>query len=674
MLTPVHGSLHAVPNAIDEVRAILGPGGPLSRTLAGYEDRPEQLRMAEAVARALERETTLLVEAGTGTGKTLAYLVPAILSGKKVVVSTGTRALQDQIVGKDLPLLAATTGLPVRAAAMKGLSNYVCLRRLDEAIASARAGASPELLAIARFARGSALGDRAELGEVSDEHRAWADVTSSPETRIGAKCEHYERCFVTQMRARADDAQIVVVNHHLYFADLAARGGAFARRVIPDHDAVIFDEAHRIEDVATDFFGVRVGSRRLDALVGDTRRSLIAARALDPFGRGDSAWFVDSVAARAAAFFVALPLAGDTAALGREALADPTLTSAWHALDDALEGLAAHLRRVGVGSEPLAQAARRAFEIREDLAQILDDRGTVMVRYAERRARSVSIAAAPIDLSEILRERLFFRTGAVVLTSATLTSGGDATGAGKGQFRFLRQRLGIDFDVEEMVLGSPFDWTRQAALYTPASLPDPRDDAYLAAAAAEIEALVEMTGGGAFVLCTSLRMMRALHAALAQRLAVPTMIQGQQPKALLVERFREIGNAVLFATASFWEGIDVPGEALRLVVIDKLPFEVPSDPVVAARIAHLEEHGENAFVSYQVPSAAITLKQGFGRLVRTRSDRGIVAILDRRLTARGYGKTLLGSLPPCARVATLEEAREFWQAGAAPDTITAEPA
>ena len=638
--------------AIDEVRAILGPGGPLSRTLPGYEDRPEQLRMAEAVARAIERETTLLVEAGTGTGKTLAYLVPAILSGKKVVVSTGTRALQDQIVSKDLPLLAETTGLPVRAAIMKGLSNYVCRRRLDEALGAARAGASRELLAIVDWARQSEIGDRAELGEVEDDHAAWSDVTSSPETRIGPKCEHYDRCFVTQMRARAQDAQIVVVNHHLYFADLAARG-PFSRGVLPDHDAVVFDEAHRIEDVATDFFGVRVGSRRLEALVADTRRSLIMARALDPHGRGDSAPLLDAVAARAAEFFQALPAGPESTTLTRESIAHPVLTGCWHALDDALDALAAHLRRIGAGSEPLGQAARRALEIREALAQVLDDRGTVMVRYTQRRARSVTVAAAPIDLSEILREKLFFRTGAVVLTSATLATAGD--------FRFLRQRLGIDFDVQELVLGSPFDWPHQAALYTPSSLPDPRDAGYVEAAAAEIESLVQMTGGGAFVLCTSIRMMRALHAMLAGRLSVPSLLQGEQPKGLLLERFRALGDAVLFATASFWEGIDVPGDALRLVVIDKLPFEVPSDPVVAARITHLEEHGENAFVAYQVPSAAISLKQGFGRLVRTRTDRGIVAILDRRLTARSYGKTLIRSLPACARVATLEEARAFWQ-------------
>jgi ATP-dependent DNA helicase DinG len=658
---------------IDEVRAILGPGGPLSRALPGYEDRPEQLRMAEAVARAIERETTLLVEAGTGTGKTLAYLVPAILSGKKVVVSTGTRALQDQIVDKDLPLLAATTGLTVRAAAMKGLTNYVCRRRLDEALGEARAGASRELLAIARWARGSELGDRAELGDVADDHAAWGLTTSSSETRIGAKCARFAECFVTDMRARAQIAQIVIVNHHLYFADLATRS-AFSRGVLPDHDAVIFDEAHRIEDVATEFFGVRVGNHRVEALLHDVRRSLMAERHLDPWGRGDAQALLDGVAARAADFFRALPDAGKppfgdfdaspgsaTTSLTREMIAAPMVTGAWHALDDALDALAAHLRRVGAGSEPLGQAARRAMEIRESLATILDVRGGATVRYVERRARSVALTAAPIDLSELLREKLFFRTGAVVLTSATLATAGD--------FAFLRQRLGVDFDVEEMVLGSPFDWMRQAALYTPPHLPDPRDPGYLEAAAREIEALVALTGGGAFILCTSLRMMRALHAALVGRLDVPCLLQGERPKGVLLDRFRALGHAVLFATASFWEGIDVPGDALRLVVIDKLPFEVPSDPVVAARIAHLEENGQDAFSAYQVPSAAISLKQGFGRLVRTRTDRGIVAILDRRLTARGYGKDLLRSLPQCARVATLEEAREFWQQGPAAATL-----
>ncbi|MBI2897890.1 MAG: ATP-dependent DNA helicase [Deltaproteobacteria bacterium] len=605
--------------------------------------------MAEAVRSVLGREGTLLVEAGTGTGKTLAYLVPAILSGKKVVISTGTKALQEQILHKDLPLIRKHLGLPVRAACMKGLGNYVCLRRLREAFA---AGRDPSLAAIARWAQGTRTGDRADLETVSDDDPVWNDVTSSSETRIGAKCDHFDDCFVTRMRRQAEAAELVIVNHHLFFADLAIRG-PHGQGVIPEHDAVVLDEAHKIEDVATDFFSLRVSTRRIESLVGDTRRSLATPRAEVPLG--DLHPVLDHLTLSAALFFGALPDGPESVTLTREMVESPDLVGRHHDLDDALEALGGALRRLeaATGSEPLALAAGRASDLRNDLAAILTDRGQTLVRYVQRRGRNVAVAAAPIDLSEILKEKLFYSVPSVVLASATLATSGD--------FRFVRQRLGIDFDADELVVGSPFDYPSQAMLYTPVGLPEPRDPDFLARAADEVDRLVELTGGGAFVLCTSFRAMRALHGALSGRLSAPCLLQGERPKTALVERFRELGDAVLFATASFWEGIDVPGDALRLVVIDKLPFEVPSDPVVAARIRHLNEHGVEAFAAYQVPAAALALKQGFGRLIRTRTDRGIVAILDRRIVTRGYGKVLLGSLPPCARASDLEEVRCFWR-------------
>lgn len=680
--TPAARPAAAAPpgRTVDEV---LGPDSPLARRLAGYEHRDGQLAMARAVHEALSNDGHLFVEAGTGTGKTLAYLVPAILSGRKVVVSTATHALQEQIFTKDLPLVRevlADHGVTFRAALMKGLSNYVCKRRLAERMRSGEL-VSSDLSRIERWALTTTDGDRAELEDLQEGAPAWRDVQSGTDTRVGAGCKYYDECFVTRMRREADQAQVVVVNHHLFFADLALRtskAGGFGG-AIPNYDAVVFDEAHQIESVATEFFGVRISTARLDALVRDSRRGIFAAKVVDSSSLG----LVDNVEHQAHDFFRQWQGAGG-ADLGRRMLGanDWTFTrsEALARLDAALEALYAFAQG-NDRDEAVQIIARRAAELRADLARIQatshaeerhwepDDpvsgalakaaegfkRGVVWI---DSRERTIALGASPVELGPLLREKLFDRIPSVVCTSATLAT---ATSVGPS-FHFAKSRLGARAETTELVVPSPFDFATRAALYVAEDLPEPTGYGFEAACAERVLELVDITGGGTFVLCTSNRAMRAIGAALHRKVPGPLIIQGEAPKHVLLDRFRSHGSSVLVATMSFWEGVDVPGNALRLVVIDKIPFAVPSDPVVAARCARIESEGGNAFSQYSVPSAAITLKQGFGRLIRSKQDAGVVAILDRRAVRKGYGKSLLSSLPPARRVRTLDDVREFWQA------------
>jgi ATP-dependent DNA helicase DinG len=638
------------------VDAWLGPGGLLARAIAGYEPRAVQLSMAHSVERALQGDSTLLIEAGTGTGKTLAYLVPALLSGKKIVISTGTKTLQDQIVQRDLPLLASL-GARVSSACMKGLQNYLCLRRYEEFRRSAGAVATNarQLPMIERWRETTQTGDRAELSELTQDSALWHEVQSSSDTRIGAKCQHFEPCFVTKMRRQAEEARLVIVNHHLFFADLALRDAARAGGVIPHHDAVIFDEAHLIEDVATEFFGVSVSTNKLEVLMRDAQRAFAAARLSAHAER-----LLSAVGLTAAQFFEMLPRARASEG-GRVPLPPETflvrLQEPMFALDNALDALVGFAKQEQGESEALAQIARRAEQIRNDVALIAEGGPGDHVTWTLARGRSVSIGSSPVEVGARLRDNLFMRSGANVLTSATLAT--------SGSFQYVKTRLGIDFDVEESCLASPFDYAEQAALYLPKGLGDPREPEFLERAASEIVALVALTAGGAFVLCTSTRAVRELAERTRSALQRRVLVQGDAPNAVLLDDFRADGNAVLFATAGFWQGVDVPGAALRLVIIDKLPFDVPSDPLVSARCHQLKQRGEEPFMRYLVPAAALTLKQGFGRLIRTRADRGIVALLDQRVWTKGYGKVFLRSLPAARRCNTFDEVRAFWD-GTAP--------
>jgi ATP-dependent DNA helicase DinG len=707
--------------SIDDV---LGPGSPLARSLAGYEERDGQLEMARAVHRALLKDQHLFVEAGTGTGKTFAYLVPAVLSGRKVVISTATHALQEQIFEKDLPFVRkvlAEHGVELRAALMKGLSNYLCKRRFSERMRSGEP-VNAELVQIERWALETKRGERSELITLSDSAAGWRDVQSGTDTRIGAGCKYFDECFVTQMRREAEDAQIIVVNHHLFFADLALKTGKTGGYggAIPPYDAVVFDEAHQIENVATDFFGVQISSARLDRLVRDSRRAVLGARILD----SKSMNILDGVDAAGHAFFKAWAPHSrhpNTRDDGRRLLSHdewtPVRRDGIVRFDASLEALTA-MSLAFDEDDAMAMIARRAADLRADLARVhagsqekkkpraperhwepdednknrneydefRDDpprsippsaswrhpqHEVLMARavdgfeggitWVDARERSVSLGASPVDLAPLLRERLFDRVESVICTSATLAT---ATHTGPS-FHFARGRLGARANTEELVVPSPFDFASRAALYIAEDLPEPSAIGFEEACAQRAGELADITDGGAFVLCTSNRAMRAIHAALAARTAPrtgPLLLQGEAPKHVLLDRFREAGDAILVATMSFWEGVDVPGKALRLVVIDKIPFAVPTEPVVAARSTKIEAEGGNAFTQYSVPAAAITLKQGFGRLIRTKKDAGIVALLDRRAAKRGYGRALLESLPPARRVRTVDAVRDFWQA------------
>lgn len=644
---------------------LLGPTGPLAQRLEGYEQRAGQLSMADAVERALADDQILLCEAGTGTGKTLAYLVPALLSGRRVVVSTASKALQEQIAYKDLPLIEEHLGLEVGAVLLKGLSNYLCLRRfgelrdgfVDTKMGGTRRRVTEALPLVEAWAERTTTGDRAELAELEESHPIWALVTSSSETRIGPRCEHYDVCHVTRVKRAAESAKLLIVNHHLLFADLAIKG-EHPGGVLPNYDVLILDEAHRVEDVATGFFGATVSSGGLERVFADVERSLRASflhHEKEPPG------YVLAARQRSVELFAALNASVTSAAEdAREPLpeldAHGALRERYFALDEALSVLGQVLGGHGPIHDALAQLAGRVTRLREDLTAILYP-GRTRVGWLERRGTGVSIAASPIDVGPLLRERLFSRGLGVVLTSATLTS--------QGSFAYIRERLGLaaalDAPVEELVVEEALDFANAALLYTPEDLPEVTEPAFANEAAKRITALVLATPGGAFVLCTSVRSMRAFATELASALPERRrLVQGDAPKRTLLEQFRATGDAILVATMSFWEGVDVPGAALRLVVIDRLPFDVPSDPLVAARCLAIRERGASAFAEYSVPRAAIALKQGFGRLLRTRTDRGVVAVLDRRLTTRGYGKKLLESLPGAQRTKEFSDVERFW--------------
>ena len=674
---------------MSDAAGLLAPGGGLARAIPHYEDRAEQRLMSAAVARALADERPLIVEAGTGTGKTLAYLVPALQSGKRVVVSTGTRTLQDQIARHDLPLLREIIGRPFSAVVLKGVGNYVCRRRLAEAadkrrpydvglgalLASAdgsrRAAEAPRdpalLDALVEWAEDSATGDRAEVEWLAESAPLWSEVTTTPEARLGARCPFFERCFITQARRAAEQAQLILVNHHLYFADRALRASSPGARVLPDHDAVIFDEAHQLEDVATEHFGARVSTARIGELVHDAHSSLARMPLWTGRAGGDVALAVERASVTMFAHVRTALITRDEQDGGRVPLPaglfdHPERQAAWFKLDAALEDLARAAETDGEAPPDaeeegeasaraaLASLARRAREVRDDLARIAEQRQKSHVYWGEARPTGTFLTAAPIDVADLMRRHIVGAGPTPVFTSATLTSA--------GEFAYTRRRLGLD-DVDELLVSSPFDYARQAILYVPRDLP-PVQDGFSAQAAERVTELLAITNGHAFLLFTSHRALREANTRLA-KLPYPRLVQGEAPRASLIDRFRATPTAVLLGTSSFWEGVDVPGDALRLVVIDKLPFTPHTDPLVAARMEARAVAGEDPFTTLQLPAAAIALKQGFGRLIRRRDDRGIVAILDGRIVTRGYGRVFLDTLPAgLPRTSVIEQVRRWW--------------
>lgn len=647
---------------------IFGKKGLIAKHHKEYEYRAGQIKMAEAVMRAFEENKHLIVEAGTGTGKTLAYLVPAIAAAlgknKRIIISTGTKNLQEQLMEKDIPFLQKIMPKKFTAAYMKGRSNYACLYRIKKAETQPILESLDEFDSfqkVSGWVRESETGDKAELIDLPENLSYWRDINAKGETCIGQKCVQFENCFITRMRQRADEADIIIVNHHLFFADLNIRGNEFGR-VLPDYAAVIFDEAHLIEDIAADYFGFQLSSFQLDELVRDVERLPITDVALNRDLTKLSAKIINLSDAFWARFvqgrgqdgrFPLLPNSFAQTVKSGEIEATP-LGEAYFALDTALERLEATLDNLKDDSSEIESVVRRTRQTRFDLDFICSQAEKNYVYWIERRGRGMFLRASPIDVSALLQDKLFDKTETVVMTSATLSS--------NGKFDFIKNRLGLDAEKTDTLLApSAFDYQKQALVYLPKTMPDPRSPEYVGVAANEIVKLLNVSKGHAFVLCTSNQSMNALYELVSMRVDFPCFVQGTMSKAGLLDRFRHTQNAVLFATSSFWQGVDVRGEQLSCVIIDKLPFAVPTDPIVSARTKFIDENGGMSFFEYSVPNAIITLKQGIGRLIRSSTDRGVIAILDPRLRTKGYGRDFLNSLPRMRITAELKDVSNIFQ-------------
>ena len=633
------------------VRQFFGRKGLLSEWHANYEYRAGQLAMAEAAESALADKKHLIVEAGTGTGKTLAYLVPAILSGKRVVISTGTKNLQEQLFFKDIPFLERHLG-PLRACYMKGRGNYACRQKIYDAEKEPILDGLEEVAdfrIIREWEKTTETGDRSEIKTLPEASTAWAKIDARSELCSGQKCPQFERCFITAMHQRAQASDIIIVNHHLFFADLAVKGGPMgeAGGIIPDYGAVIFDEAHDIEDVAGQYFGTSVSTYQFEELTRDVAG--LAHR--KQFGSQELDRILITLGDRAAQFF---GLFGATE--GRSGFRSHEAFLVQHEekyrdILAALEIVALQLELLRAAPEEAIPLVNRAREISRRLTFWMESGNKAYVYWIERRGRGTFLQATPIDVSQLLDEKLFDAIDTAILTSATL--------AVAGEFEFTKQRLGLR-NARTLVVESHFDYGQQALLYVPQELPDPRSPAFTSAAAREVIEILMHSRGRAFVLFTSYQQMRLIYDKVSLEVPFETLMQGTGPRNALLEEFRATRNCVLFATSSFWQGVDVPGEQLSCVIIDKLPFAVPSDPVVEARIAAIRNEGGDPFSGYQVPQAAIALKQGFGRLIRSRTDRGVLALLDNRITKTRYGQIFFDSLPDYAFTTKRDDVERFF--------------
>jgi ATP-dependent DNA helicase DinG len=640
-------------SAAHDLDSVFAADGPLARAIGGYRVRSQQIEMARRVAAALASNSVLVAEAGTGTGKTFAYLVPALLGGGKVIISTGTKTLQDQLFQRDLPMVREALGAPASIALLKGRANYVCHYHLARAQEQGRFASREEaghLRAIVRFAKASRSGDKAECAGVPEGAPVWAAATSTRDNCLGQDCPDWRECFVMKARREAMAADIVVVNHHLFFADVMLRDEGMAE-LLPACNAVIFDEAHQLPETASLFFGESLTTGQLIDLARDSRDEAIA-------GAPDFAALPEATRGlEKAARDLRLVRREENVRMSlQEARAGEGFEPALQAVAEALAQLGGLLESQAARSEGLERCRQRALESAARLERWRAPEAGDMVRWVEVYTQSLALNATPLAIADVFRRQLQGHPRAWVFTSATLAVGRD--------FSHYCGELGLE-QAECACWDSPFDYPNQALMVVPEGMPDPNQAGYNEALTEAMFPLLRASGGRAFVLCTSLRAMRRLHALLAERFArerfeAPLLLQTEGSRSELLERFRRHGNAVLVASQSFWEGVDVRGDALSVVIIDRLPFAPPDDPVLAARIDWLRRQGRNPFNEYQLPRAVISVKQGAGRLIRDETDRGVLMLCDPRILSRPYGKLVWRSLPPMRRTRRLEEAAAFF--------------
>lgn len=636
-----------------KLQEVFKSGGELAQAIQGFSERSQQLEMALAIESAIRENKQLVAEAGTGTGKTFAYLVPALLSGGKVIISTGTKTLQDQLFNRDLPNIRDALKVPVTVSMLKGRANYVCHYHLARANQEGRFASREDaqyLPVIQAFAENSSTGDKAELTEVPENATVWQHVTSTRDNCLGQECNHYKDCFVMEARKKALAADVVVVNHHLFFADVMLRDEGVAE-LLPSANTVIFDEAHQLPEVAGLFFGEDISTSQLLELARDTTVAYLSV-AKDCVALGDAVPVLEKACKD---FRLVFQYEGSRMPV-QKALALKKFEQAYADMQTALSNLTQVLETQAARDPMLEKCWQRCEVLIAQLDSWIKASNANLVRWVEVFTQSVQLHATPLSVADGFSKQLNAQPRAWIFTSATL--------AVKSDFSHYIAQMGLHA-ADTGFWESPFDYAQQALLYAPANMPDPNSSAYTAAVAAVSLPVIQASGGRAFVLCTSLKAMREVHALLKEAFAehgmeYPLLMQGESTRTELLDRFRAHGNAVLVGSQSFWEGVDVRGEALSCVIIDKLPFAPPDDPVLSARIDKMNEEGKNAFMEYQLPYSVITLKQGAGRLIRDEQDRGVLVICDPRLITKPYGRRIWQSLPPFKRTRELADVEVFF--------------
>ena len=633
---------------MNDLSKVLGPDGLLAKRINGFSYRSQQLEMAEKVAEAMADGSVLITEAGTGTGKTFAYLVPALLSGLKVIISTGTKNLQDQLYHRDLPLIKDLLAVPASVALLKGRSNYLCIHRMDNALSEGRLRSRElvdQLMEIRSWSGKTRFGDIAELSSIPENSHIWPIVTSTVDNCLGAECPSYSTCHLVEARRRSQEADLVVVNHHLLCADFALKEEGFGE-LLPEADCFIVDEAHQLPETASNFFGTSVSGRQLLELARDSETEYLREAGDVPEIPAQVSALSKSVRDLRLVFGLDLRR-GPWSELN----SDERITMALDRVQEELDKLKSLLRKIKERGKGLESCHERCVRILAKLGDLYAEGEENSIRWFETYSQSFSLNRTPLDVAEMFQSQMKIRSASWVFTSATLAVG--------ESFRHFQGQLGVT-EATTSCLDSPFDYPNQALWFVPRNMPEPRSPDYLDAVLEIIVPVLKASRGRAFLLFTSHRALRLAADELEERVDFPLLVQGSAPKTELLDRFRELGNAVLLGTASFWEGVDVRGEALSCVIIDKLPFASPGDPVLQARIDALKKRGGNPFMEFQVPQAAIALKQGAGRLIRDETDRGVLVICDPRLLSKGYGHTFLKSMPPMARTRDISDVQRFF--------------